>query len=1068
MAQQKWRLLRVCFLALFCTKIICIVQGQSSSSHDAWFDVRVPLPPNATSVLGFCSPCQIDSPACTTTNLQHFYPPITGNMFSINLRINQSESLDYCYLLDDNTYEYLDVTYLECCNNEQEKCNFPSTVPAPKNCEWIPLAYIRPQFVPAEYKTIAVEIRPDSGINGNSGAVFLHATFDSDIEVAEINGVPVVGQVATTTTPSSANNKISIRLRSKVGKFVRGVISYTFKINCTQNATFSYGGSEISLFENTGNITLYTENYYTLPLSFESFQNNNWKDTIIALPSNPIVSNIYSLPYVGNINSIVAIPGPSFDKWDNPTITSIPTGYKLLAVYDESLMVAYNIEGFSIIQNKTARPFVKFPDNDNLFTDANIQFVNDISFAVCLGRLRLNWYTELILYTYNISDLNDPTLINNVTIHDNYGEPNTLYIDGFSCGNGTAYFIGNYWISKNDSIDALFKSTLISTDGYILTTYQVYVPGHNFACNGRNDVFFYNGSDFTVYSLKSPTQQYKLVHPTGYPNLQYFQATTDYLIATWILNFYGDQAKYVVAAHILFAKSTTVIAGSIVKEYYSKEKRMSSNPSGSWLSMYSYLPRPVTYIASSIYMKEDSNSFYVLIYNLDQNSEHAFPSLHIIKMPESKENVSALSFTAYTGNAANLSTSTLTLISSDDSDIQITITYNDGNLTLTQPDGTVGQNQALSESKRFDIVRASDGTFTLNSFETGNFSLSISAPPTITASSPPPPLNTTSIAPRSIVDWNQAQENEIACLPTNEHNQKCTFEYKFAELDATKGWNISLTLQRRLCSARYSMHLVNIVPENFVIQSNVWSYTMQVGECIDIIAGSARISTETLTPSHPPGISGNWTQGNFSSLCTSNKNSTLQTIYTCSNEPSLRETIIKSDCALYWNFSGLQSVNNDIHDSTKCIWYGIGDFTGISLTAGDVAVDPTTTEIYYRLTGPFLGVGTQLAKVPAKYKNIHKTSDTFPWTVGKEDGFIVSGANISSIQVNSTTYKNCPSSNPKTTLFLYSDLGDVAPPSKIYLSLNPTNDLKTLMVRPWFQWEGVEASGLPVNCADKV
>ena len=234
---------------------------------------------------------------------------------------------------------------------------------------------------------------------------------------------------------------------------------------------------------------------------------------------------------------------------------------------------------------------------------------------------------------------------------------------------------------------------------------------------------------------------------------------------------------------------------------------------------------------------------------------------------------------------------------------------------------------------------------------------------------------------------------------------------------------------------------------------------MQVGECIDIIAGSARISTEipTLTPNP-----GNWTIGNLS-LCITNS-STLQTIYTCGNG-DLREYIIKSECALYWNFSGLQSVN---HDSKQCIWYGIGDFTGILLTADDVDVDPTSTEIYYRSTGPFLGVGTQLAKVPAKYENLLKsTGETFTWTVGKEDGFIVSDANISSIEVNGTTF-NCPTSNSKTTLFLYSDLGNATPPSIIYLSLGPTDELQSLMVRPWFQWEGVEASGLPVNCAYKV
>lgn len=1058
MAQQKWRLLRVCFLALFCTKIICIVQGQSSSSHDAWFDVRVPLPPNATSVLGFCSPCLDVNPTCTPTSVQHFYPPITGNMFSINLRINQSESLDYCYLLDDNTYEYLDVTYLECCNGEQEKCNFPSTVPTLKNCEWIPLAYIRPQFVPAEYKTITVDTRPYSGINGNSGAVFLHATFDSDIEVAEINGVPVVGQVATTTTPSSANNKISIRLRSKVGKFVRGVISYTFKINCTQNATFSYGGSEISLFENTGNITLYTENYYTLPLSFESFQNSNWNLMFLTYPRDPTDTNIYFYPWVDQgvytTNIFVTIPKP-YNQWNNPTITPIQFNpadiYPILILYNQKLQLLYywNDEDpddplekgwvrwtLHYKNNITTKPFYYGYNKNVLWA---VQFVNETTFITAILHGTPLQTTVITLELWDIDNLSGPINKKNFTTGATQVFLGPTIVAGlvpFTCGT-TVYFLAafeyfNILVNSNFEKPKNFSS-----------------PYGGAACYGDDDVI-YVGANYEVFSVNTPNSTIAtLTPPTGFSVLHYYQATKDFLCAIWWGN--GGVAGYnqtIIAVHTLFTNSSFE-KGSIVKQYkpnmYSIDDQVSEE---------------------TIVVKD--NTFYVTLEASSPTWYLDIPLIFIIKMPESKENGSALSFTAYTGNAANLSTPTLTLISSDDSDIQITITYNDGNLTLTQPDGTVGQNQALSESKRFDIVRASDGTFTLNSFETGNFSLSISAPPTITASSPPPPLNTTSIAPRSIVDWNQAQENEIACLPTNEYNQKCTFEYKFAELDATKGWNISLTLQRRLCSARYSMHLVNIVPENFVIQSNVWSYTMQVGECIDIIAGSARILTETLTPSHPPGISGNWTLGNFSSLCTSNKNSTLQTIYTCSNESSLRETIIKSDCALYWNFSGLQSVNNDIHDSTKCIWYGIGDFTGISLTAGDVAVDPTTTEIYYRLTGPFLGVGTQLAKVPAKYKNIHKTSDTFPWTVGKEDGFIVSGANISSIQVNSTTYKNCPSSNPKTTLFLYSDLGDVAPPSKIYLSLNPTNDLKTLMVRPWFQWEGVEASGLPVNCADKV
>ena len=99
------------------------------------------------------------------------------------------------------------------------------------------------------------------------------------------------------------------------------------------------------------------------------------------------------------------------------------------------------------------------------------------------------------------------------------------------------------------------------------------------------------------------------------------------------------------------------------------------------------------------------------------------------------------------------------------------------------------QYQPVIESDTpFDIVRASDGTFTFNSSDAGRFSLNIDAPPaSITVpSSPPPPLHTVSIGPRSIVDWNKAQENEIACLHTINNDQKCTFDYTFAELDAQR------------------------------------------------------------------------------------------------------------------------------------------------------------------------------------------------------------------------------------------------------------------------------------------
>lgn len=967
-------------------------------------------------------------------------------MFSINLQINQSESLDYCYLLDDGNHEYFDVTYLECCNGEQENCNFPSTVPAPKNCEWIPLAYIRPQFVPAEYKTITVETRLDSGINDDT--VFLHATFDSDIEVAEINGMPVVGQVATTAIPASATN-ISIRLRSKVGKFVRGVISYTFQTDCiqNQNATFLYGGNEISLFKKT-DVTLNTEKGYTLPLSFESFQNNNWNDIVIVFPHSAADPNIYGYNrHVDQDTStiifdyFVTIPTP-YNQWINPIITSLDPTYSELVVFDENLQVRYtghtsvgntNV-GWGLIRNRT-KDHVNFTADSTVY-DIIVQFVNETTIIVAkFYILALNTENPgnsgIIVETYDIATT--PPLLTDTVTHPcaNCTGDVSAFLRSVTCGD-TVYF----YLYDTDYFRLLVTSKNMSHD------INFFTPS-GLACFEPDNLIYVNEN--TVKYVSNDTTITKLIIPTGFSYVYDFQATEDFLCALWAkdMNDMNDDGM-IMTVHILF-QDPKVQTGSIVKEITFATTNEDAN----------------SYVENPIMLK--NNVFYATSYVFFEDSSlagHLNAKVFILQMPESKENVSSLSFTAYTGNASDLSTPTLTLISSDDSDIQITITYIDGNLTLTQPDGTVGQNQAISGSEFFDIVRTSDGTFTLS--DTGNFSLNNTAPPaSLTASNPSPPLHTVSIGPRSIVDWNKAQENEIACLPTNEQDQECIFEYTFAELDATKGWNITLTLQRRLCSARYSMHLVNSVPENFVIQKNVWSYTMQVGECIDIISGSARISTgnHTLAP-----IPGNWTLGNFSSLCTTN-NSNLQTIYTCSNEPSLREYIIKSDCALYWDFSGLQSVN---HDSTQCIWYGIGDFTGILLSPGNVNVDDASIEIYYRSTGPFLGVGTQLAKVPAQYKNIPKTGDTFPWTAGKEDGFIVSDANISFIEVNGTTTYNCPTSNSNMTLFLYSDLGNVAPPSIIYLSLGPTEELSSLMVRPWFQWEGVEASGLPVNCAYKV
>lgn len=979
-------------------------------------------------------------------------------MFSINLQINQSESLDYCYLLDDNSYEYFDVTYLECCNNEQEKCNFPSTVHAPKNCEWTPLAYIRPQFVPAEYKTITVETRLDSGINTIDGEVFLHATFDSDIEVAEINGMPVVGQVATTENPSSATN-ITIRLRSKVGKFVRGVISYTSQTECiqNQNATFSYDSNKIPLFENTVNVTLYTDTYYTLPLSFESFKNNNWNYMYPVYPRDPNDPNIYFYLPVDDpggdpiINNFVTIPKP-YDQWNSPIITPIQSTlivYQSFIVYNQHLQLSFwyrQIEtretylntdiGWTLnYYNRTYNPKTNYDGFTSPITQISAQFANETTVFVALLYSTLSGTVVLTVELWDIDDMSNPIHTKNFTT--DIPPSTSLFIQTFTCGTIAYFVITNLLVSSN-------------LDQWNIPTAYTGFLDYGVACHGDDDVIYVDATN-NVFSINTPDSIATLTPPTGFSNLYDFQATKDFLCAIWVVNTAAGYNWTVIAVHTLFTNSTFT-KGSIVKQYMPNMYFMGDEE------------------AQETIVVKDS-TFYVTLENSSPTSgSFEEPLIFVIKMPESKEITSDLPFTAYTGNASDLSTPTLTLISSDDSDIQITITYNnDGNLTLTQPDGTVQYQPVIESDTPFDIVRASDGTFTFNSSDAGRFSLIIGAPPaSITvSSSPAPPLHTVSIGPRSIVDWNKAQENEIACLPTNENDQECTFDHTFAELDATKGWNISLTLQRRLCSARYSMHLVNSVPENFVIQTNVWSYTMQVGECIDIIAGSARISTETFTPTPNPG---NWTPGgNFSSLCITNS-STLQTIYTCGNG-DLREYIIKSDCALYWNFSGLQSVN---HDSTQCIWYGIGDFTGILLSPGspgNVNVDPTSTEIYYRSgsTGPFLGVGTQLAKVPAKYENLLKsTGETFPWTVGKEDGFIVSDANISSIEVNGTTF-NCPTSNSKTTLFLYSDLGNVAPPSTIIqLNLGPTDELQSLMVRPWFQWEGVEASGLPVNCAYKV
>ena len=102
------------------------------------------------------------------------------------------------------------------------------------------------------------------------------------------------------------------------------------------------------------------------------------------------------------------------------------------------------------------------------------------------------------------------------------------------------------------------------------------------------------------------------------------------------------------------------------------------------------------------------------------------------------------------------------------------------------------------------------------------------------------PQNKRKINPTTILNWDQARNQEAKCLMDS---NMCMFKFTIPELKSLPQRHVvTLKLNRRMCSDYSRSSDPNIVPNTSITTENgIWSALLIFGECIDIVNGEARL-----------------------------------------------------------------------------------------------------------------------------------------------------------------------------------------------------------------------------------
>lgn len=343
-----------------------------------------------------------------------------------------------------------------------------------------------------------------------------------------------------------------------------------------------------------------------------------------------------------------------------------------------------------------------------------------------------------------------------------------------------------------------------------------------------------------------------------------------------------------------------------------------------------------------------------------------------------------------------------------------------------------------------DLYRLFWSTFSLEGIITFEVALNNLSPKPDVPATYNNAFSTTIIFPQTVTNWDQAQSNEISCYARN----LCAFTYIFSELLFAGITDVTLTLDRRLCSDKYASILVNSVPSFSTIVNGSWIYTMEVGECINILSGYSRLSLQTQSL---PSLN-QWAPVP-ASACTINRTS-YDSTFTCTgvaNSAQNAEFRVSDSCSTYWT-AGIQSAKKN-KITSKCDWYTIGaNISGYSLKPDNIFA----AEIKVRTKSMFLGF-VKSARIPFRFEHIPLQNGQFNFTTGSENGILIYN-NILNFMILDILYSCdlCQGSLSTPFLFIYETLvaKEVQKIPFILMLNGDANSPNAVLVRRWQDWEG--------------
>jgi hypothetical protein len=173
---------------------------------------------------------------------------------------------------------------------------------------------------------------------------------------------------------------------------------------------------------------------------------------------------------------------------------------------------------------------------------------------------------------------------------------------------------------------------------------------------------------------------------------------------------------------------------------------------------------------------------------------------------------------------------------------------------------------------------------------------------------------TTSLEPRTLLNWDQATFYENTCLLSQLGS--CVFSISFEnDLPGNVSWLLTLSLTRTLCSDRFTNTGSNDIRNYYVTSDKKWYFTMYVGECIILKSGTAVIaSNRSVSKPSPCPLFGNY---NLPSPMNIPSPTGFQFFY---NLP-FAEYWITSACNVYWASSIATAV---FPNAGQCNYYSVG------------------------------------------------------------------------------------------------------------------------------------------------